>query len=175
MNSIHSRRTRIHTASRRVGHLCLGLLVYSLFQLAMRSASVYSFWTMPQPTGQTPYPEWYRWVRVANLFYPAWMVFWFGFFYRLFRAVEQGREFTELSVRYLKILSGACLLKFIADVGLRGPFVFEPVPADWLKILGRVFYWYSLPNYLLVAAAALGVAWVLDAGRLLREDQELTV
>jgi hypothetical protein len=97
---------------------------------------------------------------------------WFCF--RLFHLYSRGDLFSSTIVQYIRRIAGLCfivmLAQFLCKSFLPGyPDPWETLPGwGWTEWLGLVFYLF--PSFLI-----LFIAWIMDEGRKIEEEQELTV
>ncbi len=99
---------------------------------------------------------------------------WAWFCYRLFNLYSSGDLFSSKIVQYIRRIGGLCFIAMLAQFlcKLFLPGYTEPLETPpgwgWTEWLGLVFYLF--PSLLI-----LFIAWIMDEGRKIQEEQELTV
>ncbi len=90
--------------------------------------------------------------------------------YKLFRACSRGNLFSAEVVRSLRCIGGLAILLGLAEGSISFASAFHDIPL-WLDLMVLPFYSFSI----VPGVAFLCVAWIMDEGRKIREEQELTV
>ena len=130
---------------------------------------------------------------LIGLLYEVVMCVWYWKLSRLFHFYEQGLIFSAGTIRCIKILGLLCVLGWGLGLGLR--HLPHPVPAQVASVLspgGAVpkvtvtimhlpgFYSFKFgPDIdfgpLLIGMVIVLIAWIMEEGRKIQEEQELTV
>jgi hypothetical protein len=90
--------------------------------------------------------------------------------YKLFRACSRGNLFSAEVVRSLRRIGGLAILLGLSEGIISFGRGFHDIPL-WSDLLLLPFYSFSI----VPGVAFLCVAWIMDEGRKIREEQELTV
>jgi hypothetical protein len=90
--------------------------------------------------------------------------------YKLFRACSRGNLFSTEVVRSLRRIGGLGILLGLVEGIISFASAFHDIPL-WLDLMVLPFYSFSI----VPGVAFLCVAWIMDEGRKIREEQELTV
>jgi hypothetical protein len=90
--------------------------------------------------------------------------------YKLFRACSRGNFFSAEVVRGLRRIGGLAIILGLAEGIISFARAFHDVPL-WMNLMFVPFYSFSI----VPGVAFLCVAWIMDEGRKIREEQELTV
>ena len=118
------------------------------------------------------------------------MYFWFWQLANLFRLYERGLIFATETIRCIKLLGVVCLTGWL--VLTTAHFASRPEPASDHPPIGATVTVVKAPRYqmgflsfnfgtsidfgyLFVGAAVVLAAWIMDEGRKIQEEQELTV
>jgi hypothetical protein len=91
---------------------------------------------------------------------------WFG--YKLFRLYERGQLFSPANINYLRKIAGAAFL-LACETALATALKNPNLPAEELST------WATLATLAVPAFLILFFAWIMDEGRKIQEEQELTV
>ena len=91
---------------------------------------------------------------------------WFGC--KLFRLYERGQLFSPANINYLRKIAGAAFL-LACETTLATALKNPNYPADELST------WATLVTLAVPAFLILFFAWIMDEGRKIQEEQELTV
>ena len=118
------------------------------------------------------------------------MFFWFWKLAQLFRLYERGLIFAAETIRCIKTLGMICVIGWLTLVAVRFTPRPEPVPprptaGTQVVKVDRHFYRVGFFSFdfgtgvdfglLFVGASVVLAAWIMDEGRKLQEEQELTV
>ena len=118
------------------------------------------------------------------------MFLWFWKLAHLFRLYERGLIFAAETIRCIKILGVVCLAGWLVLVAAHFTPRPEPVPHTYpagVKVVKVTQHSYRMGFFsfdfgtgidfglLFVGAAVVFAAWIMDAGRKIQEEQELTV
>src|ERR1035437_142542 len=179
--SAGTRLQRIKTVSRVFRYIVLANLVFNV-----------GFWLLKLPsstangTGMT----------IRGLFVSAslfLMFFWFWKLAQLFRFYERGLIFAAEAIRCIKVLGMICVIGWLTLVAVQFTPRPEPIPHN-LPDSGRLVKAVSVKKHyfrmgffsfdfgtgidvgtLFVGASVILAAWIMDEGRKIQEEQELTV
>ena len=91
---------------------------------------------------------------------------WFS--YRLFRLYERGQLFSPANISFLRRIAGAAFL-LACETALASALKNPNRPAEELST------WATLATLAIPAFLILFFAWIMDEGRKIQEEQELTV
>jgi len=117
-------------------------------------------------------PEWHWLYYVMWIILPGFYCWGVRLFYRLFANLERGIIFSRNNVRLIRLFGW-----WLVTIGLIG------VPIQCSKVIWMVhdsdfsltMDFSDIVGYLLVGIFAIFVAWIMDEGRKIQEEQELTV
>ena len=90
--------------------------------------------------------------------------------YKLFRACSCGNLFSAEVVRNLRRIGGLGILLGLVEGTISFARALHDIPL-WLDLMVLPFYSFSI----VPGVAFLCIAWIMDEGRKIREEQELTV
>ncbi len=173
------RLKQIETVSRVVRYLVLGLLVFSVG---------YSLLTMVywSPTGFMQRP-----VRMTlNLLMVLVLWTWYWKLAELFHFYQRGMIFASETIRCVKALGWLCVINWLVTSAWRGTYYLSPEthapllpPGVQVTIHQSAFimgfFSFSIRGFnigmLLAGAIIVIIAWIMDEGRKIQEEQELTV
>jgi len=176
----NSRLTRIKTVSRIFRYFVLANLVFNVgfFVISFLSSS----------DGMR--------ITVRGLFLSASMLlmfFWFWKLAQLFRLYERGMIFAAEAIRCIKVLGMICVIGWLTLVAVRFTPRPEPIPHNLsadvhlVKAVGVEKHYYRMGFFsfdfgtgidfgtLFVGVSVILAAWIMDEGRKIQEEQELTV
>jgi len=177
-----ARLQRIQLVSRIVKYAILALFVISVAQFLMMSLPTWQLQTLkehPVWSGLTNLPQVVLWV-------------WYWKLARLFDFYERGLIFTSETIRCIKTLGILCIINwmliniryFISDHPLlyspttTTPHIYISVFAP-LKLFSVGFFSFSIGpinfGLLLAGIIIVIIAWIMDKGRKIQDEQELTV
>jgi len=96
------------------------------------------------------------------------------FCYRLFNLYSRGDLFTAKTVQYIRRIAGMCfvlmLAQFLCQRFLPGYAVLRETLPGWEWTTWLELFIFLFPSFLI-----LFIAWIMNEGRKIREEQELTV
>ncbi|HEX4350428.1 MAG TPA: DUF2975 domain-containing protein [Verrucomicrobiae bacterium] len=95
-------------------------------------------------------------------------LYWCAF--KLFRACSRGNLFSAEVVRSLRRIGALAILLGLVEGTISFASAYRDIPL-WLDLMVLPFYSFSI----VPGVAFLCVAWIMDEGRKIREEQELTV
>ena len=179
---VNRRLNRIKTVSRILRFVCLGLLVLSI------GCCLYlNFPTLRLISSIPKHPIWYGLAFLSNVI--LWV--WYWKLAKLFNFYEQGMIFAAATIRCIKTLGLLCVASWLANFGLRifgsgysTPLSYPPVPPGYevhvvYTRFGVGFFSFTIAGInlglLLAGAIIVLIAWIMDEGRKIQEEQELTV
>lgn len=90
--------------------------------------------------------------------------------YRLFRQCSRGCFFSVATVRSLRRIGGLAIAVGLADGIISFAGAFHDIP-HWVDLIFLPCYSFSI----VPGIAFLCIAWIMDEGRKIQEEQELTV
>ena len=171
----NARLTRIQRVSRLMRYCVLLNLVFNL-----------GFWLVFLPPLKDEWNLHALWFVLAELL----LIFWFWKLAQLFGFYQRGMIFSPETIRCIKMLGLICLLgwslNFTARLGFK-PSPVVPAAATHAPggVVKKVTYRMGFLSFdfgtgvdfglLLVGTSVTLAAWVMDEGRKLKEEQELTV
>jgi hypothetical protein len=176
-----SRLNRIKTVSRILRFVCFGLLV-----LSIGVCLYFNFPTWRLISSIPSHPFWYGLAFLSN----AVLWIWYWKLANLFHFYEQGLIFAAATIRSIKTLGLLCVASWLANSGLRifsdhsTPLSYPPVPPGYemhvvYTRFGVSFFSFTIAGInlglLLAGAIIVLIAWIMDEGRKIQEEQELTV
>ena len=188
-DSFNARLQRIKTVSRVVRRVILGLFVftvgYFLFhQFVMSSPQYWVAQHWLDKPGQF----------LTMILLEGVLCFWYWKLAQLFQFYERGLIFATETIRCIKTLGLLCVVNWVfasAGLALRHFSPPTPVPAIPPDVIRRVvptmvpssfsmgFFSFSIGvinvGLLLAGIIIVIIAWIMDEGRKMREEQELTV
>ena len=121
------------------------------------------------------------------------MFFWFWKLAQLFRLYERGMIFAAEAIRCIKVLGMICVIGWLTLVAVRFTPRPEPIPHNLsadvhlVKAVGVEKHYYRMGFFsfdfgtgidfgtLFVGVSVILAAWIMDEGRKIQEEQELTV
>ena len=174
---VNPRMNRIRIVSRMAKIVMLGLLVFTLYRtffLRVWSNGGFSL-SESHPTASL---FWYR--MVATFFYIVLLV-WYWKLFRLFNLYEHGLIFSAQTIRCIKILGMLCVVGWVLGAALQ--VLPHPLPpgASVVRHGYRMgFFSFDFGTGMDVGLLFAGIvivliAWIMDEGRKIQEEQELTV
>jgi hypothetical protein len=92
-----------------------------------------------------------------------------GFFYRLFSNLEKGQIFSPDNVRCIRNIGWWLVIMPLLAVG------FELSKLSWAAVAPSMIDVSNVPDGFLKGFFVIFVAWIMDEGRKIQEEQELTV
>lgn len=115
-----------------------------------------------KPENQWLYPVFW----VLLVVFACWAT---GFFYRLFNNLEKGQIFSPDNVRCIRGIGWWLVLAPLLTVG------FELSKLSWAIVEPGIIDVSNVPDGFLKGFFVIFVAWIMDEGRKIQEEQELTV
>ena len=121
------------------------------------------------------------------------MFFWFWKLSRLFRFYERGLIFAAETIRCIKVLGIICAIGWVTLVAMRFSPRPESIPHDpsadarTVRVMSGEKHFFRIGFFsfdfgtgidfgtLFVGASVILAAWIMDEGRKIQEEQELTV
>jgi hypothetical protein len=171
----NARLMRIQKVSRLMRYCVLLNLVFNL-----------GFWLIHFPPWKDDWNLHALWFVLAE----SLLIFWFWKLAQLFGFYQRGIIFSPETIRCIKMLGVVCLigwsLNFTARLLFRpGPVAPEAPTHSQAVVVKKSVYHMGFLSFdfgtgvdfglLLVGASVSLAAWIMDEGRKLKEDQELTV
>ena len=169
--SSSTRLQRIQRVSRIFRYFVLANLVFN-----------FGFWLLMFPTWTLRGLE----ITVWGLL----MLFWFWKLAQLFRLYERGKIFAAETIRCIKVLGMICLIGWVVSASARflpQPEVIPQNPPVRVKsvIVSKLTFKLGFFTFdfgtgidfglLFVGSSVVLAAWIMDEGRKIQEEQELTV
>lgn len=175
--SINSRLKRIQFVSRIAMYLCLVVLAFStvLVLLSVIPSRLYA------PTANV-----YVWRILLRVMFQIILLLWYWKLSRLFQLYERGLIFAAETIRCIKTLG----ILWVAGWAFTSALNFIPKPPPIVMPLGSHpktgmnyhmgFFTFDFGTGmdfgpLLAGAVIILIAWIMDEGRKIQEEQELTV
>jgi hypothetical protein len=174
------RLQRIQKVSRIVRYVFLGLFALSIGIFLWRN---FPTWRLVSSIQKHPF--WWGFVFLSE----AVLWVWYWKLAKLFYFYERGMIFATATIRCIKTLGLLCVMNWLITVSLRissdhsRPLLFPVPPGYEVHIvdtrIGLSFFSFSLGGInlglLLAGIVIVLVAWIMDEGRKIQEEQELTV
>jgi hypothetical protein len=178
----NARLKRIRIVSRIAKYACLIFLVYSIWPLIR-------FWT---PSALSLPKDNVEYVLLSMIFQIVLWI-WYWKLSRLFNYYERGLIFAAETIRCIKIMGLMCLIGWMINSALHFlpplvPHLQNSLPAPgrlapiktssiYLRMGFFSFDFGTGINFgqLLIGAVIFLIAWIMDEGRKIQEEQELTV
>ncbi|HTA94639.1 MAG TPA: DUF2975 domain-containing protein [Verrucomicrobiae bacterium] len=175
----NARLKRIKIVSRLVRYVCLALFFFSIIFSFCRSL----YWSLP---------AWHTW---AGVMLQIVLCAWYWKLAQLFHYYERGLIFTSETIRCIKILGLLCVINWMITSAwntFARLFPPSPIPISTLprEVAGHTvkivessfrmgFFTFSYGGInlgmLLAGTVIILIAWIMDEGRKIQEEQELTV
>jgi len=175
------RLNRIKIVSRIVKYAILGFFVISIGVFLQLSLPTWHLETMKM------YPIWFGFVNLPQVV--LWV--WYWKLARLFDFYERGLIFATATIRCIKKLGILCVVnwllytaydvweRFVPSSHVQGGTIKLPKPPVVEHVFKMGFFNFSVAGIsfgLLLAGAVIAIiAWIMDEGRKIQEEQELTV
>lgn len=187
---INPRLNKIKTVSRAAKYLALGFMVFTAaFMLLMFLQCADLLFRHPAVNTQTGQPGDFA-LRLGHSLatwgFQVVLCVWYWKLSRLFRFYERGLIFAAESIRCIKVLGGLFFLGGMFTTILRSlPKLPPPVLQSGVTLTATRTYHMGFFRFdfgtdidfglLLAGAVIMLIAWIMDEGRKIQEEQELTV